>query len=362
MAVTATFTRQKSSVSKPMKTESNRSTGSVLQLFVAVSGIYVSFLTWAVLQERISTSPYGPDNQVFRSSVVINTIQSFCAAIVGYIYTRYTSSSSMKTSPTIFPNRKALLQYTFVAMTSSMASPFGYASLKHIDYLTLLLGKSCKLLPVMALHVLIFRKKYQWTKYLLVFAVTLGVSFFTFYHPSTSKKAAQGPSSSSVYGLLLLAINLLFDGLTNSTQDHIFHTQPTINGPKMMCGINVMATILTSAFLLTPFSRQLQDSLEFFKLYPQVLYDILSFSICGAIGQVFIFFTLSKFGSLTLVTVTVTRKMMSMLLSVVWFNHKLTVGQWFGVLLVFGGVGGEALMKYFEKKQQKLEKDVKKTQ
>ncbi|KAK9237382.1 UAA transporter [Lipomyces kononenkoae] len=358
MAVTATVT-QKSTISRPVKTE-NRSTGSPLQLVVAVSGIYISFLTWAVLQERISTSPYGPDNQVFRASLVINTIQSFCAAIVGYIYTRYTSSS-IKTSPTIFANRKAILQYGFVAMTSSLASPFGYASLKHIDYLTLLLGKSCKLLPVMALHVLIFRKKYQWTKYLVVFAVTLGVSLFTFYHPSTSKKAAQGPTSSSVYGLLLLGINLLFDGLTNSTQDHIFHTQPTITGPKMMCGINVMATVLTSAYLLTPFSRQLEDSIEFFKLYPQVLYDILSFSICGAIGQVFIFFTLSKFGSLTLVTVTVTRKMMSMLLSVVWFNHKLTVGQWVGVLLVFGGVGGEALMKYFEKKQ-KPKKGLDKTQ
>ncbi|KAK9318170.1 UAA transporter [Lipomyces starkeyi] len=349
MTVTATRTRLKQIPSNSIRIES-QSSGSVLQLVAAISGIYISFLTWAVLQERISTSPYGPDNRVFRASLVINTIQSFCAAIVGYIYARYTSSSN-KQSSAIFPNRKAVFQYALVATTSSLASPFGYASLKHIDYLTLLLGKSCKLLPVMALHVLIFRKKYAWSKYLVVFAVTFGVSLFTLYHPSARKKAAQAPSSSSFYGLLLLGINLLFDGLTNSTQDHIFHSQPTITGPKMMCGINVMATLLTSAFLVTPFSRQLHDSLEFFKLYPQVLYDILSFSVCGAIGQVFIFFTLSKFGSLTLVTVTVTRKMMSMLLSVVWFSHKLTVGQWAGVLMVFGGVGGEALMKYFEKKK-----------
>ncbi|KAK9246948.1 UAA transporter [Lipomyces tetrasporus] len=350
MAVTATRTRQKSSSSKSIRVES-RSSASVLHLLIAVSGIYTSFLTWAVLQERISTTSYGPNNRVFRASLVINTIQSFCAAIVGYIYTRYTSSST-KESSAIFPNRKVIFQYALVATTSSLASPFGYASLKHIDYLTLLLGKSCKLLPVMALHVLIFRKKYTWSKYFVVFAVTVGVSLFTLYHPSSSKKAAQATSSSSLYGLLLLAINLLFDGLTNSTQDHIFHTQPTINGPKMMCGINVAATVLTSVFLLTPISGQLEDALVFFQLYPQVLYDILLFSLCGAIGQVFIFFTLSKFGSLTLVTVTVTRKMMSMLLSVVWFNHKLTPGQWAGVVMVFGGVGAEALMKYFEKKSR----------
>ena len=46
-----------------------------------------------------------------------------------------------------------------------------------------------------------------------------------------------------------------------------------------------------------------------------------------------------------------TRKMMSMLLSVVWFNHKLTAGQWLGVFSVFGGIGFEAYLKYREKKR-----------
>lgn len=323
-------------------------------MLIAVGGIYISFLTWAILQERISTTPYGPDRRYFRYSLVINTVQSFCAAIVGFLYTLYTSERSRQSS-NVFPNRKVIFQYALVATTSSLASPFGYASLNHIDYLTLLLGKSCKLLPVMALHVLLFRRKYSWSKYMVVLAVTCGVSLFTLYHPSSSKKAAQGPQSSSMYGLFLLTINLLFDGLTNSTQDHIFHTQPTITGPKMMCGINVMSTIFTSAFLLSPFSSEFSNALQFFSEYPAVLRDILLFSVCGAIGQVFIFYTLSKFGSLTLVTVTVTRKMMSMLLSVIWFNHALSAGQWFGVLMVFGGVGGEALTKFYENKAKVAE-------
>lgn len=55
--------------------------------------------------------------------------------------------------------------------------------------------------------------------------------------------------------------------------------------------------------------------------------------------------TLSKFGSLVLVTVTVTRKMLSMIFSVVAFGHSLSGMQWLGVGLVFGGVGAEAEMK-----------------
>lgn len=43
-----------------------------------------------------------------------------------------------------------------------------------------------------------------------------------------------------------------------------------------------------------------------------------------------------------LVTVTVTRKMFTMILSVVAFGHSLTQMQLFGVSLVFGGIGVEA--------------------
>lgn len=62
-----------------------------------------------------------------------------------------------------------------------------------------------------------------------------------------------------------------------------------------------------------------------------------------------IVYTLSTFGSLFLVTVTVTRKMLTMILSVVWFGHTLTPMQWVGVGLVFGGVGLEAQLSKREK-------------
>lgn len=45
-----------------------------------------------------------------------------------------------------------------------------------------------------------------------------------------------------------------------------------------------------------------------------------------------------------LVTVNVTRKMFTMILSVVAFGHRLTQMQWLGVGLVFGGIGVEALI------------------
>lgn len=318
----------------------------VLDLLFCVAGIYASFLTWAVLQERISTTPYGPDYQVFEGSLVINTVQSLFAAIVGYIYVQI---KQKKGGPNVLSDTAVWKQFGLVAVSQSISSPFGYASLKYVNYLTLLLAKSCKLLPVMALHLTLYGRKFPLYKYVVVGTITLGVFLFT-YCKASSSKALQGASSPSLIGMGLLSVNLLLDGVTNSTQDHIFHTKKTITGPHMMCGLNTVATALTAAFLLSPFTSQLSDSIRFVTANPQVLQDIILFAICGALGQVFIFYTLEKYGSMILVTVTVTRKMFSMLLSVIWFNHKLTSGQWLGVLAVFGGIGAEAYIKYLEKK------------
>ncbi|KAF2267847.1 UDP-Glc/Gal endoplasmic reticulum nucleotide sugar transporter-like protein [Lojkania enalia] len=354
--------------------------GGYLALTICVGGIYASFLSWGYLQERITTTPYGPNHSRFTYPVFLNTIQSILAAIVGYIYHILTSPRDPKTSSRrvapIFPSRSIFLAILAISITSSLASPFGYASLKHIDYVTFILAKSCKLLPVMFLHITLFQKRYPVYKYLVVAAVTLGVAIFTLHNPSTAKKAAKkaanaNPDASNALGLFLLGINLLFDGLTNTIQDEMFQTLKGFNGAQMMCAQNLVSSALTIAYLLiTPFlsstplaswiglgpnGGELREAIDFVTTYPAVGWDVLAFGACGAIGQVFIFRTLAHFSSLLLVTVTVTRKMLTMLLSIVLFGHHITHMQWLGVGLVFGGIGAEALYK----RQAQMAKDAK---
>jgi solute carrier family 35 (UDP-galactose transporter), member B1 len=268
--------------------------------------------------------------------------------------------------PSPFPSLRILGPLLLVAVTSSLASPFGYASLAHVDYVTFILAKSCKLLPVMLLHMTVFRKRYPLYKYAVVGAVTAGVAVFTLHHPGAAAKASKAPVNSSAWGLTLLGINLLFDGLTNSTQDHIFSTFKPYTGPQMMVAQNILSTFLTITYLLLPpflpgnllakvpflpetAGTELAEALRFLRMYPSARTDLLGFCVCGAIGQLFIYATLARFSSLLLVTVTVTRKMLTMLLSVVWFGHALTSGQWLGVGLVFGGVGAEGYIARREK-------------
>ncbi|KAK7969084.1 UDP-galactose transporter-like protein 1 [Apiospora saccharicola] len=344
----------------------------VLQLVIAVAGIYGSFLTWAYLQEKLTTTPHGPPGatEVFKYPVFLNTIQSLFAATTGAIYLYFSTPRGVPL-PAIFPSQRIVWPLLLVAVTSSLASPFGYASLAHIDYITFLLAKSCKLLPVMFLHITVFRKRYPLYKYLVVAAVTAGVAVFTLH----SGKKGGGKKHSSMsdeernmpWGLLLLSINLLFDGLTNSTQDYIFGAFQPYTGPQMMCANNLMSTAVTASYLLlSPWlvqtgvgewlgmdvagsAGELGEALQFMARNPSVWADVLGFAACGAVGQVFIFYTLSTFSSVLLVTVTVTRKMFTMILSVVAFGHRLTQMQVLGVGLVFGGIGVEAAIARQEK-------------
>ncbi|KAL5094439.1 hypothetical protein Trisim1_007024 [Trichoderma cf. simile WF8] len=332
-------------------------------------------LTWAFLQEKLTTKAYGPADapEVWHFPVFLNTIQSLFAAAVGFVYL-LASTPKGAAVPPIFPSRRILGPLALVAVTNSLASPFGYASLAHIDYITFLLAKSCKLLPVMFLHITIFRKRYPIYKYLVVAAVTLGVAVFTLHSGRKHKKSTRSEEANVSWGLLLLGINLLFDGLTNSTQDYIFQTFRPFSGPQMMCANNIMSTVVTSLYLLgspalvstgigewlgmdvAGSAGELNAAIEFMTKYPAVWKDVLGFAACGALGQVFIFYTLSTFSSVLLVTVTVTRKMFTMILSVVAFGHRLTQMQWLGVTLVFGGIGVEAAIARKEKMDKEAAK------
>ncbi|KAH0398847.1 hypothetical protein KCU89_g6815, partial [Aureobasidium melanogenum] len=57
---------------------SSGSAQTTKNLIICVGGIYASFLTWGLLQERITTTQYGSSlaPEKFNSPVFINTVQS----------------------------------------------------------------------------------------------------------------------------------------------------------------------------------------------------------------------------------------------------------------------------------------------
>jgi len=374
---------------------------SFLRLAVCVIGVYSMFLLWAISQERLSVpfrSLDGKTSDKFKSPIFLSTCQSALSATSALIYlflrrkpdqalgevlglspsvvqskvksngaANGATNGHLKSNGHIYSppkhsiRRSLLLRYVQCSFFITFAAPFGFASLSHISYPAMVLAKSCKLVPVMIMNVLWYHRAFARHKYIVVTLVTLGITMFMGFGGEGRKKHnAKGQGNPTLWhnviGMTYLLINLILDGATNSTQDEVF-SQYKVSGQQMMLWINLLCTILTSILSVLPLpyipvlhpskggESELKNALEFLRTHPSIIRPLLQFALTGALGQLFIYETLQHFGSLTLVTITLTRKLFTMLLSVFIYNHKLTPGQWAGAGVVFAGISVEAWVK-----------------
>lgn len=362
------------------------------------------FLLWAIAQERLSVpfkSIEDNSSAKFQSAIIIGTCQSLLSSISALLYillrrnpsqtlsqslgletksqplsngvaasngdAHHNGNAHHKGSPyhkqsTRFSRKALLVRYLQCSAFITAAAPFGFAALSYISYPAMVLGKSCKLVPVMIMNVVLYRRRFAPHKYLVVFMVTTGITVFMSMGndqgKGNHKSAALEEISpyANIIGITYLLINLALDGAVNSTQDEIF-ARHKVTGQQMMFWINVFCTLITTFLSLLPLPHipvihpsaggrsELMEALAFIRAHPSIVTPLAQFALTGALGQLFIFETLQHFGSLTLVTITLTRKLFTMLLSVVVYNHSLTAGQWLGAAIVFTGISVEAFVK-----------------
>ena len=69
--------------------------------------------------------------------------------------------------------------------------------------------------------------------------------------------------------------------------------------------------------------------------------SIAKFVLCSAIGQSFIFYKIANFDSLVCTTVTTTRKIFSVLLSIFLNGHAMSTQGWAGISIASMGILAE---------------------
>ncbi len=122
---------------------------------------------------------------------------------------------------------------------------------------------------------------------------------------------------------------------------------------QLMLGTNMFAIAFAVIGLIV--TETLEPSLTYLVQYPKIALDITYFCILSALGQIFIFITISQFGALTLSIITTTRKFFTILASSIFYGHIMNQYQWIGVFGVFFGLSIEIYNKY-EKHSQKKRK------
>ena len=151
-------------------------------------------------------------------------------------------------------------------------------------------------------------------------------------------------------GIALLALSLVLDGCAGPTIKRIMDKKTGIfrSDTEVQIATNIWATVYM--FFVTAGLGQLGSSVAYLRAHPDLLWTLLSFSVCSGMGQVFIFFTLREFDPLTTSTITTTRKFTTIVYNAVLLpeHNRLNSQQWGCVGVVFAAV---ALDVWFEPKK-----------
>lgn len=121
-------------------------------------------------------------------------------------------------------------------------------------------------------------------------------------------------------------------------------------------GMNLWGMIYNMIYMFILPQGSGYEAVQFCRDHPEATIDILVYCICGAIGQNFIFLTISQFGSLANTTITTTRKFVSIVVSSVVSGNPLSAKQWGSVVMVFTGLSYHIYLKW-KKLQNKKKKN-----
>lgn len=136
---------------------------------------------------------------------------------------------------------------------------------------------------------------------------------------------------------------LTCDSFTSQWQDKVFKKY-NIDSYQMMLGVNTCSVILTSISLFS--NGQFFNCIAFMRRHQDALVHNIILAISSATGQLFIFYTIKKFGPITFTIIMTTRQMLSMVFSCLLFGHSMAAMSFVGATIVFSTIGYRIYGKY----------------
>uniref|UniRef100_A0A7S1A0W6 Uncharacterized protein n=1 Tax=Noctiluca scintillans TaxID=2966 RepID=A0A7S1A0W6_NOCSC len=309
-----------------------------LGLLFGAAGIYGAFLYYGSLQEDVFAYK-AADGSSFKEAWFLQAIEAFANVVIGFLGMVVSGRT-----PGLPLKYFAVSGFTQVGakVCTSMALASG------LSFPVATLAKSAKMAPVMAGSLLLGGANYSLREYLQVFAIIAGTVM-------VSMKKSKPGEPSSLLGVLYVCGSLALDGVTGGIQSRL-KAECKKSGAEakpydFMFWTNFFMMALAVVVALA--NGEAAAGVAFIAANPDILQLVLLFALCSALGQSFIFFTIATFGPLKVATVTTTRKIFSVLLSIFLKGHALSPLGWAGIALGSAGIAGELLPKPSKDKSKK---------
>lgn len=310
---------------------------TAVQFFACVAMIYGAYITQGRVSELLSRNRYGVEQDRFERLDALIGFQCMACFLWAALLSLFIERGKAASMPPI-------KSYALIGVSNVIGPVCGVFALKNISYPAQVLAKSCKSVPIMLTGSLLYGKRYRTLEYVSALAIGSGVGLFAIL--SSGKGKAGVHDQNPWLGYALVAINLILDSYTNTGQDEIKRKYPKTSSLHMMCWTNFWGGLYYAVYFFL-LSGTGMEVLSFCTKHPAAAWELAGFCLCGAFGQLAIFYTISQFGSLICSIVCTTRKFFSILASVLLAGSMLTLGQWGAVAVVFSGLLYKSCIRLF---------------
>jgi adenosine 3'-phospho 5'-phosphosulfate transporter B2 len=305
------------------------------------AGLIGTLLVYGVIQERIMQHSF--DGVMFTVSAFL----VLCNRVINFTF----AAGMMTYNQEPKTNTAPLWKYLVISLSNVAASTCQYEALKYVSFPVQMLGKSFKMMPVMIWGILINSKQYSFAEWLVAAGVTGGVTEFLLTGPIQAS-SSDGSSGSSGYGLVLLLIFLVCDGLTSTVQEMLFKEYKTTKYNQMFY-VNLASAVVS--FVAVTSAGQMSHCIVFCTTHLDFTTSVLILSGAAASSQWFIYTTVQHFGALVFAAVMNVRQVASIIMSYVKYHHHITLLQSVGLCIVFSALFYKSYQGLKSSKKQKLD-------
>lgn len=303
-----------------------------VKLLQGALGIYFFFIQYGRIQERIFQFK-SPTGQKFTQVWFLQIIDAIANVIVGLI------GRQLQGITAGYPQNLLALSGSLQVVSKYCLSASLAAGL---SFPVATLAKSAKMVPVMIGSLFLGGATFSQRQLSQAAAIVGGTSIVTLAEGGNKGKKSSG------LGLLLILFALACDGVVGGVQKRLKNKLKEMKKKEKPYDLMFWSNfyMAVAALIMAVLKKELGPGAKYLRENPQIYSQILKFSVCGAMGQACIFYTISNFDPVLCTAVTTTRKLASVLVSIFETGKGISALPpmgWVGLSIAAAGITGEIL-------------------
>jgi solute carrier family 35 (UDP-galactose transporter), member B1 len=311
-------------------------TRATMQLAVGILGIYTTFLYHGHVQEDLYRYRSPSSGQGYALVWSHLALESALSVVLGWVGRRWfaprtsssggTNNNSSNNSSGI-ATKLPLAPFVQMGLAQLAAKTLTSKALEvGVSYPILTVAKSAKLVPVMVGQLVLGGSSYKRRDYCFAILIVAGTALLSAGHYETNPHYADLPlddatGQDTAMGLGLIVLSLAADGLTGGIQKRLQRTAAPTTYDFLYFAHWTQAVV---AGAMSVVMGEVWTVPDYLTRHATVAWLVLASCASFALGQCFVCYTISCFDPLICTTITTSRKMLTVLLSIGFKGHSLT--------------------------------------